>query len=92
MGAIDIAGSSGVHIVGGISGLVGTVMLKPRLGRYESGYSVEMGNPSNAIVGMFMLWSVHIDLSTLSCDKYVYILLKVLNAILRMSNGLMAYR
>lgn len=57
MGVIDIAGAAGVHIVGGVSGLVGTLMLKPRIGRYDGSFDpVSMGNPSNVLVGMFMLW------------------------------------
>ena len=56
MGAIDIAGSSGVHLVGGASGLVATWMLGPRLNRYDSDYEPQMGNATNCIVGLFMLW------------------------------------
>ncbi|XP_067130463.1 putative ammonium transporter 3 [Centruroides vittatus] len=57
MKVVDIAGCSAVHLVGGISGLVATLMLKPRLGRYEvEDETVAMNCPTNAIVGMFMLW------------------------------------
>ncbi|XP_014673215.1 PREDICTED: putative ammonium transporter 3 [Priapulus caudatus] len=57
LGAVDIAGSSVVHIVGGVAGLVGTLMLKPRMGRYAAGSAaLPMGSPTNALVGLFMLW------------------------------------
>ena len=57
MGCIDVAGSGGVHLVGGTAGLIGTMMLRPRLNRYEKGYGApKLGNPTNALVGMFMLW------------------------------------
>lgn len=56
LGCIDIAGSGGVHLVGGVSGLVATLMLGPRLRRYEKGYTLSTGNPTNCVVGMFMLW------------------------------------
>jgi Amt family ammonium transporter len=32
----DFAGSSVVHVVGGISGIVGTVMAGPRIGRFTA--------------------------------------------------------
>ncbi|XP_069137863.1 putative ammonium transporter 3 [Argopecten irradians] len=57
MGVIDIAGAGPVHIVGGVTGLVATLMLKPRHNRFENPKKVtEMGSPTNAILGMFMLW------------------------------------
>ena len=57
MGAIDVAGSSGVHLVGGTAGLVATIMLRPRLGRYDGTQTKsEPGNMTNCVVGMFMLW------------------------------------
>ncbi|XP_070543777.1 putative ammonium transporter 2 [Ptychodera flava] len=59
LGVIDIAGASCVHLVGGVTGLVATVILKPRTGRFdESGavHQMTMGMPTNAIFGMFMLW------------------------------------
>ena len=59
MGCIDIAGSGGVHLLGGTSALVATLMLGPRMGRYtkdETTETLEAGNPTNCMVGMFMLW------------------------------------
>jgi len=59
MGYIDFAGSSVVHSVGGIAGLIGTIALGPRLGKYNSdgstntipGHSLPL-----AMLGMFVLW------------------------------------
>ncbi|XP_062580076.1 putative ammonium transporter 3 [Saccostrea cucullata] len=58
LGVIDIAGAGPVHLVGGLTGLVATLMLKPRHGRFSSDKSKRppMGSPTNAILGMFMLW------------------------------------
>lgn len=61
LGAIDIAGCGPVHLVGGVSGLVATLMLKPRVGRFDSkkevsGQAVPMASPSNVLLGTFMLW------------------------------------
>nr|XP_054755964.1 putative ammonium transporter 3 [Lytechinus pictus] len=57
MGAVDIAGAGAVHLVGGITGLTATLMLKPRRGRFSSPRAtMEMSNPTNALLGMFMLW------------------------------------
>ncbi|CAL4098365.1 unnamed protein product, partial [Meganyctiphanes norvegica] len=57
MGAIDIAGSAGVHLNGGAAALVCAWMVGPRIGRYDEGRSsLPLGNPTNAILGMFMLW------------------------------------
>ncbi|XP_030832221.1 putative ammonium transporter 3 [Strongylocentrotus purpuratus] len=57
MGAVDIAGAGAVHLVGGITGLTATLMLKPRRGRFSTPPAkMEMSNPTNALLGMFMLW------------------------------------
>ncbi|XP_041364247.1 putative ammonium transporter 2 [Gigantopelta aegis] len=56
MGVVDIAGAGPVHMVGGISGLVATLLLKPRHNRYKYKRAPPMGSPTNAILGMFMLW------------------------------------
>lgn len=57
LGVIDIAGSGGVHLVGGISALVSAAMLGPRHGRYDHGTeAIPMGSPTNAVLGLFVLW------------------------------------
>ncbi|XP_067132638.1 putative ammonium transporter 3 [Centruroides vittatus] len=57
MYVVDIAGCAAVHLVGGSSALVAAIMLKPRTGRYDQGNEPPpMGSPTNALVGMFMLW------------------------------------
>lgn len=58
MGVVDIAGAGPVHLVGGVTGLVATLLLKPRHGRYDSGKpkTPQMSSPTNAVLGMFMLW------------------------------------
>uniref|UniRef100_T1J0P5 Ammonium transporter AmtB-like domain-containing protein n=1 Tax=Strigamia maritima TaxID=126957 RepID=T1J0P5_STRMM len=57
MGAVDIAGSGGIHLVGGVSALVSAAMLKPRKGRYDHGTaSAPVGDPVTAILGLFILW------------------------------------
>lgn len=57
MGAVDIAGCGAVHLVGGVSGLVATLMLKPRIGRFdENAPQMKMASPTNVLLGTFMLW------------------------------------
>ncbi len=56
MGIIDIAGAGPVHLVGGVTGLVATLMLKPRYMRFERKQPPNMGSPTNAMLGAFMLW------------------------------------
>ncbi|CUU80768.1 ammonium transporter [Campylobacter hyointestinalis] len=53
-GVLDYAGGTVVHINAGISGLVGAIMLKPRLG-----YKTEAMPPHNLVltlIGVAMLW------------------------------------
>jgi ammonia channel protein AmtB len=59
LGVIDIAGAGPVHLVGGVTGLISTLMLKARHGRFDSPRPPPMGSPTNAILGMFMLWYVY---------------------------------
>ena len=59
MGVVDVAGCGPVHLVGGVAGLVATVMLRPRKNKFdENGKSREMAmaSPTNALLGTFMLW------------------------------------
>ncbi|XP_044265151.1 putative ammonium transporter 2 isoform X2 [Tribolium madens] len=57
MGAVDIAGSGAVHLIGGSSAMASALMLGPRLGRYDNGIkSLPLGNPVNAVMGLFVLW------------------------------------
>lgn len=58
-GMIDFAGCSVVHMVGGTAGLVGAILLGPRLGRFDSeGKVVPIPGHSATLVtlGTFMLW------------------------------------
>ena len=55
MGCLDAAGCSAVHLVGGIAGLTATMYLKPRQGRFGGRSGNQMSNPTNALLGTFML-------------------------------------
>ena len=55
-GCMDAAGCSVVHLVGGVAGLTATLYLKPRQGRFGRKSSHQMSNPTNALLGTFMLW------------------------------------
>ncbi|CAK1593207.1 unnamed protein product [Parnassius mnemosyne] len=57
LGAVDIAGSGPVHLIGGSSAFASALMLGPRLGRYAHGTApLPLGNPVNAVMGTFVLW------------------------------------
>lgn len=59
MGAVDVAGCGPVHLVGGFSGLVATLYLKPRLGKFDENNCPRpnpMASPTNVMLGTFMLW------------------------------------
>jgi Amt family ammonium transporter len=59
LGYLDFAGSSVVHSVGGIAGLVGTIALGPRLGKYNgdgSSNTIPGHSLPLAMLGMFVLW------------------------------------
>ncbi|MEZ4494509.1 MAG: ammonium transporter [Dehalococcoidia bacterium] len=58
-GYIDFAGSGVVHMVGGFAGLVGAIMVGPRLGKYGPNGEVNAipgHNIAIATLGMFILW------------------------------------
>jgi Amt family ammonium transporter len=59
LGYIDYAGSSVIHMVGGISGLLVAIFLGPRIGKYdENGKSKPILGHSIALgaLGVFILW------------------------------------
>eukprot|EP00286_Rhodomonas_abbreviata_P001163 CAMPEP_0181288966 /NCGR_PEP_ID=MMETSP1101-20121128/630_1 /TAXON_ID=46948 /ORGANISM="Rhodomonas abbreviata, Strain Caron Lab Isolate" /LENGTH=496 /DNA_ID=CAMNT_0023393155 /DNA_START=94 /DNA_END=1580 /DNA_ORIENTATION=+ len=59
-GMIDFAGSGIVHMVGGFSGLMGAIIVGPRLGRFDpgTGRPVELwhGNTTLQSLGVLILW------------------------------------
>ena len=71
---VDQAGGGPVHHLGAVTGLVATLMLKPRLGRFKgSEVKGRMACPTNALLGMFLLWLEHISYcvkGTRSCINY----------------------
>jgi Amt family ammonium transporter len=58
VGFKDLAGSSAIHVVGGVAALTGTIALGPRTGRYVDGVKVPMSNFSLPIatLGAMILW------------------------------------
>ncbi len=57
MGFVDFAGSGVVHTVGGIAGLVGTLLLGARKGAFNPDSKVHEGhNVTLAGLGVFILW------------------------------------
>ena len=58
-GMIDFAGSGIVHMVGGMSGLVGAIVVGPRKGRFEEDGTPAVlhdGNKTLQSLGAFILW------------------------------------
>jgi Amt family ammonium transporter len=64
LGYIDFAGSSAIHLVGGISALIGAAILGPRIGKYsvneKTGEKSSRAIPGHSItlgaLGVFILW------------------------------------
>ena len=58
MGYIDFAGSSVVHVAGGMAALMGAIILGPRIGKYVDGkiYAIPGSNMPIATLGVFVLW------------------------------------
>ena len=57
LGVVDMGGASPVHLVGGVAGLIGTLMLKPRVNRFQNvcnagAWKHKMSSPTNVILGM----------------------------------------
>lgn len=58
-GMFDFAGSATLHMVGGVAGLIGAIMVVgPRLGRFVDGKTVPMPGQSASLAtrGTFFLW------------------------------------
>ena len=58
-GIVDFAGCGAVHMVGGFSGIVGSALLGPRIGRYDQDgkpRAMPGHNVSFAALGTFILW------------------------------------
>lgn len=64
LGFIDFAGSAAIHMVGGISAIVGAVILGPRIGKYDidskTGKKIPRAIPGHSLtlgaLGCFILW------------------------------------
>ena len=50
MGFIDYGGVSIVHVMGGLSGFVGTVLIGPRIGRFNKNNSVSYINDDEKFI------------------------------------------
>ena len=55
---IDVAGAGPVHLVGGVTGLMATIVLGPRYNRWDESNRLKMASPTNILLGTFMLWYV----------------------------------
>jgi Amt family ammonium transporter len=57
-GMIDFAGSGIVHMVGGVAGLMGAIMVGPRKGRFVDGKAVTLppSSPTLMALGTLILW------------------------------------
>ena len=60
LGCLDAAGCGPVHLIGGATGLVATLMLGPRAHIKENQERSFVPSPLKTILGMLMLWLVFI--------------------------------
>jgi Amt family ammonium transporter len=59
IGSIDFAGSGVVHTLGGFAALMGSIVLGPRVGRWDPQMShiiTKAENPAFLMLGSFILW------------------------------------
>ncbi|WRS28722.1 ammonium transporter [Oscillospiraceae bacterium MB08-C2-2] len=64
LGYIDFAGSSVIHMVGGLTSLIGAIIVGPRIGKYttdpQTGKKISHAIPGHSItlgaLGVFILW------------------------------------
>jgi len=59
LGVHDFAGSGPVHLLGGMNGLIGIVMVGSRTGRFDGSRpesDFEPSSPTSMLFGLFMLW------------------------------------
>ena len=59
LGFHDFAGSTAVHMVGGVTALIGAKMLGPRIGKYDKNgkpHAIPGHNLTAAALGVFILW------------------------------------
>lgn len=56
LGVVDVAGDGPVHLVGGATSLVAAIMIKPRARRFTPEDDHQMGSPTGALLGLFILW------------------------------------
>ncbi len=63
LGFVDFAGSTAVHMLGGVAALVGAIVLGPRIGKYskdKNGKTVSKAIPGHSLtlgaLGVFILW------------------------------------
>merc|ERR1719393_2465 len=55
-GMLDFAGSGIVHMTGGVAGLVGAAIVKPRLRRWEDQEAFDPHNTPLVVLGTLILW------------------------------------
>lgn len=59
LGVHDFAGGGPVHLLGGLNGLVGIIMVGARKGRFDANRPASdfaEGSPTSMLFGLFMLW------------------------------------